>query len=71
VKEISLEVLTNSKKHAFFYVLSKNKLVIKTIKAKFVFSESKYVYGYCKIIWNRNPKCNSHIQIHFKVTHRW
>jgi hypothetical protein len=46
-------------------------LVIKNIKAKFEIGESKYACGYCKIIWNRNLKCNSHIQIHFKITHRW
>jgi hypothetical protein len=46
-------------------------LVINKIKAKFVIGESKYVWGYCKIIWNFNPKCNSCIQIHFKITHRW
>ncbi len=46
-------------------------LVIKKIKAKFVIGESKYVCGYSKIIWNLNLKCNSYIQIHFKITHRW
>jgi len=32
----------------FFY---KFYLVINKIKAKFVIGESKYVCGYCKIIW--------------------
>jgi len=36
-------------------------LLIKKFKAKFLIGESKYVCGYCKIIWNPNPKCNSHI----------
>jgi len=45
--------------------------VINKIKAKFVIDESKYMCGYCKIIWNLDPKCNSYIQIHFKITHRW
>ncbi len=63
VKEINLEILINGKSHTFF-------LVIKEIKAKFVIGESKYMCGYCKIIWNLNPKCNNHIQIHFKITHR-
>jgi len=49
-------------------------LVTNKIKAKVVIGESKYVCGYCKIIWNLNPKCNNCIQIHFnhfKITHRW
>jgi len=46
-------------------------LIIKKIKVKFIIGENKYVCGYCKIIWNLNPKCNSYIQIHFKITHRW
>ncbi len=45
-------------------------LIIKNIKAKFVNGESKYVSGYCIIIRNLNPKRNSHIQVHFKITHR-
>jgi hypothetical protein len=46
-------------------------LIINKIKAKFVIGENKYVCGYCKIIWNLHPKCNSYIQIHFKKTHKW
>jgi hypothetical protein len=46
-------------------------LVINKMKAKFVIGESNYMCGHCKIIWNLNPKCNSYIQIHFKITHRW
>jgi hypothetical protein len=46
-------------------------LIIKKINIKCVIGESKYVYGYCKIIWNLNPKCSSHIQVHFKITHKW
>jgi uncharacterized protein affecting Mg2+/Co2+ transport len=45
-------------------------LIIKNIKAKFVNGESKYVFGYRKIIQNLNSKCNSHIQVHFKITNR-
>jgi hypothetical protein len=45
-------------------------LIIKNTKAKFVNGESKYVCEYCKIIQNLNPKCNSHIQVHFKITNR-
>jgi hypothetical protein len=45
-------------------------LIIKNMKAKFLVDESKYLCGYCKIICNSNPKCNSHIQVHFKITHR-
>ncbi len=36
-------------------------LITKKIKAKVVIGESKYVCGYCKIIWNFNPKCNTHM----------
>jgi hypothetical protein len=46
-------------------------VVINKIKAKFVIVESKYMCGYCKIIWNLNPKWNSYIQIHFKINQRW
>jgi hypothetical protein len=45
-------------------------LIIKNFKAKFVNGENKYVCGYCKIIRNLNPKCNCHIQVHFKITCR-
>jgi hypothetical protein len=55
----------------FFVFCYKFYLVIKKIKAKFVIGESKYVCWYCKILWNLNLKCNSYIQIHFKITHRW
>jgi hypothetical protein len=44
-----------------FVFCSKFYLVINKIKAKFVICEIKYVCGYCKIIWNLNPKCNSYI----------
>jgi len=46
-------------------------LIIKKIMAKFTNGESKSVCGYCKIIWNFNPNCNSHIHVYFKITHRW
>jgi len=46
-------------------------LIINKIKVKIVISESKYMCEYYKIIWNLNPKCNSYIPIHFKITHRW
>jgi hypothetical protein len=46
-------------------------LIIKKIKAKFLVDESKYICGYYKIIWSPNPKCNSPIQVCFKITHRW
>jgi hypothetical protein len=45
--------------------------LVNIIKAKFVIDESKYTCGYCKIIWNLDPKCNNYIQIHFEITHRW
>jgi hypothetical protein len=45
-------------------------LVINKIKAKFVIGESKYVWILHNYM-NLNPKCNSYIQIHFKITHRW
>ncbi len=31
-------------------------LIIKKIKAKILIGENKYVCGYCKIVWNPNPK---------------
>jgi len=71
MKEINLEILTNGKRHTFFCVLLQFLFIINKIKAKFVIGKSKYVCGYCKIIWNLNPKCNSYIQIHFKITHGW
>ncbi len=55
--------------HSFMFCY-KIYLIIKNIKAKFVNAESKYVCGYCKIMRNFNPKCNSHIQVHFKIIHK-
>jgi hypothetical protein len=46
-------------------------LIIQKVKAKFPISENKYVCGYCKIIWILNPKCNTHIQVCFDITHKW
>jgi hypothetical protein len=61
MKEINLEILTNGKRHTFFVFCYKIYLVINKIKTKFVIGESKYMCGYCKIIRNLNPKCNSYI----------
>jgi len=41
MKEINLEILTNGKRHTFFYVLLHFYLIINKIKVKFVISESK------------------------------
>jgi hypothetical protein len=46
-------------------------LIIKKIKAKFLVGENKYMCGYCKIIWIPSLKCNTHMQIHFKIIDRW
>jgi len=61
-------MVRNIPSFVFFYRFY---VVIKKIKVKFVIGESKYICGYYKIIWNLDLKCNSHIQIHFKITHRW
>jgi hypothetical protein len=61
-------MVRNIPSFVFYY---KFYLVIKKNKAKFVIGDSKYVCGYCKNIWNLNPKCNSHIQVHFKINDRW
>ncbi len=45
-------------------------LIIQKIKTKFILGENKYVCGYCKIILIPSLKCNTHIQIHFDITHR-
>jgi hypothetical protein len=71
VKKISLEILANGKKDNFFCVLLQILLLIKKIKAKSLIGESKYMCRYCKIIWILNPKCNNHIEVCFKITHRW
>jgi hypothetical protein len=46
-------------------------LIIYKIKAKSLIGENKYMCEYCKIIWISSLKCNSHIQVRFKITHQW
>jgi len=46
-------------------------LIIWKIKAEFLVGENKYVCEYCKIIWILSLKCNTHIQVHFIITHMW
>jgi hypothetical protein len=43
-------------------------LIIQKIKVKFLMGENKYVCEYCKIIWIPNPKCNTHMEGHFKIS---
>jgi hypothetical protein len=71
VKELNLEILPNDKRHTFFLFYYKFYLIIQKKKGKFVVDENKYMCGYCKIIWISNPKCNTHIQVHFNITHKW
>jgi hypothetical protein len=72
MKKFSLERLPNVKRHTFLFVLLQILLIIKKVKAKFHVGESNYnVCGYCKIIWILCPKCNTHIQVHFKIIHKW
>jgi hypothetical protein len=46
-------------------------LIIQKIKANFLVGENKYMCKYYKIIWIPSPKCNTHIQVRFDITHRW
>jgi hypothetical protein len=46
-------------------------LIIKKIKAKFLVGENKYVCGYYKIIWIPSLKCNTHMQVHYDIIHKW
>jgi hypothetical protein len=54
----------------YFVFCYKFYLIIQKIKAKFLVGENKYLYKYCKILWIPSPKCNTHIQVHFDITHR-
>jgi len=71
MKKLNLEILPNGKRYTFFVFYYKFYLIIQKIKAKFLVGENKYMCGYSKIIWILNPKCNTHIQIPFNITHRW
>jgi len=71
VKEFNLEILPNGKIYTFFCVLLQMLFNNQKVKAKFLVGENKYVCGYCKIMWIPSPKCNTHIQVCFDITHRW
>jgi hypothetical protein len=68
--ELNLEILPNGKKHTFFYVLLQILFNYSKNKAKFLVGENKYVCEYYKIIRIPSPKCNTHIQVCFDITHR-
>jgi len=65
--KVQLGKITKCKRHIYSYKLY---LIIKKINAKFRVGENKHMCAYYKIIWVPNIKCNTHIQVGFKIIHK-